>query len=400
MSILSKNLLTNLSNDYKQQYGIKLRIIYPDGTIMTPKENDPLSRCPLVKRARENALKESVRWGEPYLFFLAPAVISWIIPVVDQANLIGGIIGGEVLNKEDEEELHPALIYLAEAGITRVKVARYLKSLPSWPQSRTRKAASYLFSTLYQMAPYTPWLLTHNRESAHQQRQIAEAIHAGKCSSAASYSFQEEQQLLSLIRVGDRKGARAVLNKLLANIFLCSPRLAVVKARIIELLGYLTRAAIEDNPLLEPLLENNLSWIEKILEVNEFEDLCNTLRDALDDFMNRIYLQSHNRTSRTAQKILDYINDHYTEKIALDDVAKAVGLSRFHITHLIKEVTGKTIIQHVRQLRIQRAIQLLETTDMHYADIAYELGFSDQSYFIKQFRQRTGTTPAKYRKHH
>ncbi len=115
--------------------------------------------------------------------------------------------------------------------------------------------------------------------------------------------------------------------------------------------------------------------------------------------MNRIYLQGHNRTSRTAQKILDYINDHYTEKITLEDVADEVGLSRFRVAHLIKEVTGKTIIQHIRQLRIQRAIQLLETTDTHYADVAYELGFSDQSYFIKQFREHTGTTPAKYRKY-
>lgn len=398
ISILSCNLFATLSRDYKRKYGIKLHLICPDGSLVSPEKNDPLSRCPLIQRARENALSESVRWGEPYIFFLAPGIVSWIVPVVNQSTVLGGIIGGEVLGEDEQGEMRASLIFLAEAGVKRSDAGGYLKSLAHWPQCRTREAADYLFSTLYQMAPYSPWLLTHNRDSACQQRQIAEAIHEGKRSSTSGYSFHEEQQLLSLIRVGDRSGSRALLNKLLANIFLRSPKLAVVKARMIELLGYLIRAAIEDNPMLEPLLGDNLSWIEKILAADDFEGLCQTLCESLDDFMNRIYLQGHNRTSCTAQKILDYINNHYTQKIALDDVAAAVGLSRFRVAHLIKEVTGKTIVQHIRQLRIQRAVQLLETSDMDYADIAYELGFSDQSYFIKQFRERTGTTPAKYRK--
>lgn len=79
-------------------------------------------------------------------------------------------------------------------------------------------------------------------------------------------------------------------------------------------------------------------------------------------------------------------------------LSKKVGLSTFRISHLVKETTGKTVLQHVHQLRVQEAQRLLEQSDMSCTDIAYEAGFGDQSYFIKQFRKWMGITPARYRK--
>lgn len=57
----------------------------------------------------------------------------------------------------------------------------------------------------------------------------------------------------------------------------------------------------------------------------------------------------------------------------------------------------RQITQHIRTLRVNRARELLESTNQPCAEIAYDLGFADQSYFIKQFREMTGTTPARYR---
>jgi AraC family transcriptional regulator len=68
------------------------------------------------------------------------------------------------------------------------------------------------------------------------------------------------------------------------------------------------------------------------------------------------------------------------------------------VAHLVKECTGKTIQQHIRRLRIQKARTWLEETDKDFADIAHELGFSDQSHFIRHFRDVTGLTPARYRR--
>jgi AraC-like DNA-binding protein len=149
---------------------------------------------------------------------------------------------------------------------------------------------------------------------------------------------------------------------------------------------------------MEPLLERHMKWIEQIVDTEDFDDLCNVLREALDDFMNSIFLQGVNPVSPAVGKALDYIAANYTEAITLDDIADAAGLSTFRIAHLLKEATGKTALQNIHYLRIQEARRLLETCEMSCTDIAYETGFGDQSYFIKQFRKWMGITPAKYRK--
>ena len=352
----------------------------------------------MLSRARRDALWEGVRWGEPHIFFLAPGVVSWMVPLVDGDVVLGGVSGGEIRPAEDPFDARPVSAYLQQAGWSRNQSARFLAGLPVWPADRSGEAARALYELIYSFAPWVPRLLVRNRENARQQRQIAEAIQARKEGAARVSRAAEERKLLALIRVGDRNGARGVLNDALADMFLRSPRPAVLRARAIELMGYLVRAAVEDSPVLEPLLERHQGWIERLVEADEFEALCAVLRDTLDDFIDSIHLQGYNRTSRPVQKALRYVAANYSDRILLRDVATACGLSTFRIAHLIKDVTGQTVGQHVRRLRIERACELLETSPLGHAEIAYEVGFSDQSYFIRQFRAVTGTTPGRYRR--
>jgi len=111
----------------------------------------------------------------------------------------------------------------------------------------------------------------------------------------------------------------------------------------------------------------------------------------------RIVLHGYNRSSTQVQEILDYISKNYMTQIALDDLVAEMGISRAHICHLVKKHTGKTVNQHIRTMRLQKACEMLKNTTLDYSDMAYELGFTDQSYFIKQFRETMGVTPKKYR---
>jgi YesN/AraC family two-component response regulator len=189
-----------------------------------------------------------------------------------------------------------------------------------------------------------------------------------------------------------------MLNTMLAAIFLYSPREAVIRARLIEMMGYLVRAAVEDSPLLEPLLERQQKWMERVFTTEGFESLCVVVREALDDFMDGIFEQGYDRTNKKVRKALDYIGEHFAGNLRLDDVAAHVGLSTFRIAHMVKEYTGRTILQHVKRLRTEKARHLLEDSSLTCAEIAYEVGFSDQSFFTRQFREMTGTTPARYRR--
>ncbi len=398
MKILSQRIISALSSTYYKEYGLRLDLLLPDGTMPRCKKKKEVCCLPVLAKARADALQQSVRWGEPYISFIAPGIMTWIIPLVDGDQLLGGISGGEVAVDDGNDDSTTATNYLAGAGCPRPVAAKFVAGLPTWPQTRTRKAAQFLFDSIYQMSSLKPTLLTHNRENALQQRQIAEAIQERKLTKDRKYPIREEQMLLSLMRVGDRNGARSILNDMLAAMFLYSPKLVLIRARAIEMMGFLVRAAIEDNPIQEPLLERHQEWIGHIIDSQSFEQLCEVLRHALDDFMDAIYTQGYNRSSGNVRKIMLIISQHYKSQLTLDDIADKMELSRFHVARLIKRNTGKTMTQHIRTLRVNHARQLLETTNRTYADIAFDLGFADQSYFIKQFREMTGTTPARYRR--
>jgi len=398
MTVLSKTMLTRLRRDYRRAYGLEALLCSDNGRVRDGDRPQPLRNLAVCCRARLHAVRESTRWGDPFIFFLAPGLLSWVVPLVDGETECGGLSGGEVRLDDDAADLTPSVNFLVSGGATRRDALAFVEAAPAWPQPRAREAADYLFKTFYAMSGWTPRLLNRRRENALQQRQIAEEIHARKHSSRAGYPLEEERLLLSLIRVGDRAGARRMLNTMLAAIFLYSPRPAVIRARVIELMGYLVRAAVEDSPLLEPLLERQHRWMEQVLATEDFEALCVVVRDALDDFIDNIFRQGYERTNPKVRNALEYIAAHFAEDLRLEDVARHVELSTFRIAHMVKDYTGRTILQHVKRLRIEKARRLIEETSLSCTEIAFEVGFSDQSFFTRLFREMTGSTPGRYRR--
>ena len=180
--------------------------------------------------------------------------------------------------------------------------------------------------------------------------------------------------------------------------FLDSPRQPVLQARVLELLGYLVRVAIEDSPELASLMTAHQHWMERIISARTFEELCQVVRDSLDAFMREVAQQGLARTNLHVRQALDHVAQNLTSPISLDGAARAAGVSRFRLAHLLKATTGQTLLQHVKRLRTEEARRLLETTTLSCAEIASELGFADQSHFTRHFREVAGITPAQYRR--
>ena len=396
MAILSKTDFDKIKKSYRNSYNAVLYEVDPSGSRRNTK--NAICNLPPLKNARAHALAESVRWGEAYTFFLMPNVICWMVPLVCDGEVRGGLVGGEVMSDSDTYEQLEAINHLAAAGAWRPAAERYVQSLPVWEHEQSQKAAEFLFALTCYTLNWNISLLSKNRKKALRQQQIAEEIHRRKQGYGDRTLMDDERTLLSLMKAGDQKGARRELNKTLGALFSHTADIRLLKAHVIEMMGYLVRNAIEDSPQMSNLIEKNHEWMAAIIDAHDFETLSNVVADSLDDFMRNIYLHGQNRTNETVARILDFLSENFHEPVTLEMLAAEVGLSTFRISHLVKEQTGKTVIQHVHQLRVQEAQRLLEQSDMSCTDIAYESGFGDQSYFIKQFRKWMGITPARYRK--
>ncbi len=397
MTVLSQRTLIHVCRAYRQTCALRAHPVSVTGALLNrPRKPDVVFTLPSSTRTGAYNLQEALHWGEPYVFYWAPGIISWMVAMVDKYAVHGGLMSDAVITEGKSADA--AIQTLTDQGIPRTAARRYITRLPVWSPACIREAALFLQKTFYQISGWHPQLLEENKLKATQQRQISEAINEHKKNGQTSYPIDKERMLLSLIRAGDQNGARRVLNEMLGAMYLFSPKLVILRARAIEMMGYLTRAAIEDSPLMEPLIERNHQWMQKLIQSRDFETLSHVLMQALDDFMEGIYVHGFNCYNANVSRILDFITRHYTQPISLKQISKAVGLSVFRISHLVKQQTGKTVLQHILQLRVQKAQQLLERTTRSCPEIAYAAGFCDQSYFIKHFKRLTGTTPAHYRR--
>lgn len=87
------------------------------------------------------------------------------------------------------------------------------------------------------------------------------------------------------------------------------------------------------------------------------------------------------------KSVITYVNEHYNEKILLQDIADQHFISRFYMSHFIKDGLGISFQEFITQVRLSHAIELIETTSDKIIDIAERCGFSDIKYLNKRIKQ-------------
>jgi AraC-like DNA-binding protein len=110
------------------------------------------------------------------------------------------------------------------------------------------------------------------------------------------------------------------------------------------------------------------------------------------------YEQSEIVKSQRMKQMLNWIHQHYAEKILLDDIARTGQLSRSECCRYFKRILKKTPLNYVTDYRIQKSLILLQQSDSNVTEVAYQVGFNSTSYFIDKFRNSMGMTPLTYKK--
>jgi len=98
-----------------------------------------------------------------------------------------------------------------------------------------------------------------------------------------------------------------------------------------------------------------------------------------------------------AKKVREILHDRVGEKITLAWLSMETGIHPVHLSKEFPKYFGTGFGQYIRGLRVQKATQLLLRHNLSLADIAYQCGFSDQSHFIRCFKNAVGVTPLVYK---
>ncbi len=96
-------------------------------------------------------------------------------------------------------------------------------------------------------------------------------------------------------------------------------------------------------------------------------------------------------------KISIYINDNYQNAITLNDLSTSFGLNPAYLCRLFKKETGHTFTEFLNNIRIEKSIELLLTTNQSISQVGTAVGFNSQSYYCRQFKKLIGISPSEYR---
>ena len=101
----------------------------------------------------------------------------------------------------------------------------------------------------------------------------------------------------------------------------------------------------------------------------------------------------------TAEKIADYLEEHYADKITLDHIAENMYLSPFYISKIFKSEMGESPIHYLIRVRMEKAKSLLESgVSLSIGEIAERVGYEDAYHFSKLFKKAYGVSPSRMRK--
>ncbi len=112
---------------------------------------------------------------------------------------------------------------------------------------------------------------------------------------------------------------------------------------------------------------------------------------------NQIVVRDQNSEPPVITRAKQFINEHQTEELSLEQVASAVHTSKFYFCKMFKKATGINFTDYLSRLRTERAKNLLLNPNLRVSEIAYEVGFQSLTHFNRVFKRIAGRSPTNYR---
>lgn len=141
--------------------------------------------------------------------------------------------------------------------------------------------------------------------------------------------------------------------------------------------------------------------IASLFRLMEKSDSAEELNSLLEEVAVRVAAKVNSFNNKSIKLILrkaiDYIHEHYSEQITLNEVAENIYVSTFYISRMFKKELGKSFVDYLNDVRIEKAKELLKDIKYKTYEVAEIVGISDPHYFSKLFKKYSGMTPSDYR---
>jgi len=173
--------------------------------------------------------------------------------------------------------------------------------------------------------------------------------------------------------------------------------LAVVRARVFELVVVVSRASVEAGVNSERPMGINAAFMQELGTCYSTEEINTAALKVLERYFKEIQTNSKTKNRLAIEGIKGFIRNNYNRNLTLEEIADSVYLSPYYVSRIFKESQSITVMDYVTRVKLDEAKKMLGNTRYKIDEIAVRLGYSDASYFSKVFKKNEGMTPTQFR---
>lgn len=215
------------------------------------------------------------------------------------------------------------------------------------------------------------------------------------------YPYENVEKIQNYLNTCDLEGISKELDKIEEEILKYSEGLGAENVRMIfnqlagTIIKFMMKRQINTGKVqgMKGDIYHLLSFAETIGELKiVILDFCEKL---INYMLEQKQTESNNQCY--SKRILDYLNEHYTEDLLYEEVAKQIGISYSYLRRIVKEETGKSVNDYINKIRIEKMKDLLLTTDETINQVAKEVGYHNMQSVNRYFRKFEGITPKEFK---
>ncbi len=298
----------------------------------------------------------------------------------------------ELRDKVPDENM--LVLYIGMRTVTAIGAAQPAEVLQEFASAGENCCDSRNICTvsgIYQLKEAYRYMITNVYGSDGEIKVISE-------NDKDAYEFSvdiDTDKIVTMLLKNNRKGAEESVKLNFLSMKKRQVPKGIVRGYMVSLLLAMYRSSNEIGMNLEEIYNEALKQFSRPLNYERAELMCIDLLNSFSDSIDNVNVTDDIASSKD---IMQYIEEHYSEHITLNDISNAVYIQPGTVSKLIKKRTGMKFSDYLAYVRIKHAQLLMANTNRKITQIASEVGYSYYYYFANRFKSITGCNPSDYRR--
>lgn len=217
------------------------------------------------------------------------------------------------------------------------------------------------------------------------------------CQYEADYPIHLEKRLFAEVKNGETDHAIATaetyFDLVAANY---ADDLMNMRLKVLEFALFAEHLAYESGGMTYEFRARE-DYLPTIMAISDLDTLKKWFRDKIGTATHNVSCKASEKSMSVVETAKEYIQNNYSKDISLDDVSRTVNISPYYFSKIFKEETGEGFVEYLTGIRIEKAKELLNTTEYSIKEICSMVGYADPNYFSRSFKKNVGVTPTEYK---